>query len=294
MMQGVLMQQYFSEEEDESVLKMASLILQERMLTEECGGVFPELETSFSTIHRILDVECGPGQWVLDVARAHAEVEIIGIDERPHMIYAAHVQQWANLEGMRKFQQVSFQKVDLTRPLPFDDHSFDFVNGRLVCFLDRKDWPHFIAECKRILRPGGMVRVMESDPWGVTLSSASAQIASYVRHVLRKKGPMLSWKEDDTPLLKPFFHAAGFESIAWQIYRFDALDKEKERQILTQVFTVLFCWAQPMLVKAGVVSASELEQLYLQALADFQLHASWPHRIIWGRKPENGSSIEGR
>jgi hypothetical protein len=57
MMQEVLIQQYFSEEGDESVLRMASLILQERMLTEECGGVFPELETSFSTIHRILDAE---------------------------------------------------------------------------------------------------------------------------------------------------------------------------------------------------------------------------------------------
>lgn len=44
--------------------------------------------------------------------------------------------------------------MDIRKPFDFDDDSFDFVNARfLVGVFSPGDWPGFLAECKRILRP---------------------------------------------------------------------------------------------------------------------------------------------
>jgi tRNA G46 methylase TrmB len=60
--------------EAENAAEMARLMHQDRLLTKSMGGVFPEpLDTS--RIHSVLDVACGPGGWILDVARTNPDIE---------------------------------------------------------------------------------------------------------------------------------------------------------------------------------------------------------------------------
>ena len=63
----------------ESGTEMARLINQERLLTRVMGGVFPE-HFDLSHVSHILDIGCGPGGWVLDVAFAHSQINVVGID----------------------------------------------------------------------------------------------------------------------------------------------------------------------------------------------------------------------
>ena len=63
----------------ESGAELARLIEQDRFSTREMGGPLvglPDLPAEA----RVLDLACGPGGWVLDVAYEHPEYEVCGVD----------------------------------------------------------------------------------------------------------------------------------------------------------------------------------------------------------------------
>ncbi len=79
---------------------------------------------------RVLDVASGTGGWVLDVAQAHPDIEIAGIEQDRSMALYAITQ--AHAQGI---SNASFEGVDLGQPLDFADASFDLIHARFL--LDR-------------------------------------------------------------------------------------------------------------------------------------------------------------
>src|SRR5947207_50295 len=136
--------------------EMARLQRQAVLATREMGGVLPELQDAdLERIHSVLDIACGPGEWAIEVAAQFPHIaQVVGVDISPRMVSYAFAQAAA------KDRKVTFQLMDVTRPLAFDDASFDLVNGRfLLSFLRREQWPPLIQECARILKPGGILRL---------------------------------------------------------------------------------------------------------------------------------------
>jgi SAM-dependent methyltransferase len=69
---------------------------------------------------------------------------------------------WVNLD-MRP-QHASVRAHDVTAPLPFPDQSFDAVyHAHLLEHLPRAGARAFVGECFRVLKPGGVVRVVVPD-----------------------------------------------------------------------------------------------------------------------------------
>ena len=64
----------------ENVAEMARLVRQARMLSEYLGLLPDQLD--FSQQRSILDIGCGPGEWVLEIARRYPEGQAIGVDAR--------------------------------------------------------------------------------------------------------------------------------------------------------------------------------------------------------------------
>lgn len=59
---------------------------------------------------------------------------------------------------------VSFQQLDVMDGLPFEDNSFDFVSLRLfVLAFTKTDYDDALKEIYRVLKPGGVVQLMEVD-----------------------------------------------------------------------------------------------------------------------------------
>src|SRR5947209_3984856 len=59
----------------ESELELSRLLLQDRLLTKAMGGVWPE-QSDVTSIRYVLDLACGPGGWVLDIAAAYPEKDV--------------------------------------------------------------------------------------------------------------------------------------------------------------------------------------------------------------------------
>src|SRR2546423_14165351 len=75
----------------ESGAEMARLMKQDRLLTQGMHGFLAERD-DVATMHNILDIACGPGGWVLDVAFAHAQINVVGIDISSVMVEYARTQ----------------------------------------------------------------------------------------------------------------------------------------------------------------------------------------------------------
>ncbi len=139
--------------------EMVRLNRQAHLVTREMLGALPE-PLPVAAWQDVLDLACGPGEWVMQMARAYPHLrQVIGVDKSRRMIAYANAQAEAEEE-----QRVSFRVMDVTQPLDFPDNSFDLVNGRfLLSFMRREQWPLLLAECVRILRPGGVLRITEQE-----------------------------------------------------------------------------------------------------------------------------------
>jgi len=106
----------------------------------------------------LLDVGCGPGTITGDLAAMVAPGRVVGVDAAEDVVAAARA-------GAHPVN-VSFEVAD-AYALPFDDASFDVVHAHQV-LQHLADPVAVLREMHRVLRPGGLVGVRDSDYAGFT------------------------------------------------------------------------------------------------------------------------------
>jgi ubiquinone/menaquinone biosynthesis C-methylase UbiE len=102
-----------------------------------------------------VDLGCGPGHLVFELARQAPELRITGLDLSAEMLAEARRRSWSVGPGDR----VSFELGDVER-IPFDDNSLDLV----VSTLSLHHWPEPIAvfdEIDRVLQPDGVFLIFD-------------------------------------------------------------------------------------------------------------------------------------
>src|SRR5437762_9082653 len=67
------------------------LVIQDQMLTKGMGGVLPE-QADPTVFHRMLDVGCGAGGWIIEAAQVYPTASLVGIDISQRMIKYASAQ----------------------------------------------------------------------------------------------------------------------------------------------------------------------------------------------------------
>jgi ubiquinone/menaquinone biosynthesis C-methylase UbiE len=171
-------------------------------------------------MHNVLDLACGPGGWVLDVAFEYPDVEVAGVDISRKMV------NYANARALSQQRtNASFEQMDIRQPLEFADGAFDLVNARfLVGVLQREQWFPLMKECSRLLRPGGVIRLAESDGLVVCNSPSLARLQRQLLLAMTQKGYGFSvdgYTLGITPVLPHLLRQAGFQSITSIPFLFD-------------------------------------------------------------------------
>ena len=171
--------------------EIARLIEQDRLFTHTMGGVLPEQPAGTLPVGAcVLDLACGPGMWACDLAFHQRErgIWVCGVDLSEHMVQYAH----ATAQVQNLSEHTEFCQADLRQRLPFANGTFDLVNGRfLVGVLDKTAWPPLLVECRRVLKPGGVLRLTECET-GLSSSAALQQMAGLLTHALWKQGRTFS------------------------------------------------------------------------------------------------------
>lgn len=271
----------------ENAAEMARLLSQGRLVTKMMGGLFSE-RSDLSTIHDVLDIGCGPGGWVLDVARAYPEVNVVGIDISQLMTEYARSQAWTH-----HLQNASFRVMDVLKPLNFPDSSFDLINARTIAgFMPTTAWSSLLEECVRVSRPGGTIRLTECDLWGVTNSPAFERFIGLCMQASKLAGCGFSPTGKDfgiTPMLGRLLRDAGCKNIQRRAHANDFSAGTEAHAGMYQDFMVFFKLVQPFLIKTGIVTQEEVDRLYQQTLEetrsdDFCAMAFF--LTVWGETPE--------
>ncbi|QBD83087.1 class I SAM-dependent methyltransferase [Ktedonosporobacter rubrisoli] len=271
----------------ESPAEMARLVNLGRITTQAMGGALVGLEEETQDWQRVLDLGCGPGGWVLDVAYAHQSLEVAGVDISQTMIKYANAR--AKSQGL---SNASFGVMDISQPLDFSEQSFDLVNARfLVGVIGRKTWPALIAECTRILRPGGILRLTEMIDAGVSTSSAFEQINAWLSQAFWRAG--YGFSSDGrhfcmTSVLKRLLRDAGYEDIQHAAHALEVSVDAPAWMDFYRNAEVGYYLVQPFLLKAGVATQEEIERIYQQMLIEMRADdycGMWHYMTFWGKKP---------
>ncbi len=249
---------YFND--PESSAEMLRLLEQDRLITQGMGGLFPERSNDFSGIQRVLDAACGPGGWVQEVALAHREIEVVGFDISQAMIDYARMQ-----AQVQSLDNASFIVMNLLKPLDFPASSFDLVNARFINFLPAAAWPKLLQEFRRIARPGGIIRLTESEWWYYTNSPALENLNAMIIRALKLQGGSFSERFTGVlPMLGRFLLDAGCSIINYQPHVIDYSFSTEAYQGFRQDAAVVFKSFQPFIVRMGVATQKEVDQLYEQ------------------------------
>jgi ubiquinone/menaquinone biosynthesis C-methylase UbiE len=271
----------------ESAAETARLLHLERLVTQEMGGSFPS-QLDLSHVHTVLDLACGPGGWVLDVARSHPEMEVAGIDISETTIRYAHAQVQA-----QKVSNASFEVMDLRHPLEFSDQTFDLVNARFLSgFMTPSTWPVLLQECRRITRPGGYLRLTECEEPG-TNSKAFETIYGLILQAMKRSGQGYSpdgRRTGITPLLTGFLRQGGYQGIEKMAYALDCSVDTSAYTDFYHNYMVGFRLIEPFLLRMKVTTEEAFESLYQQVLAEMRadsFQAIWFLLSVWGTKLDN-------
>jgi ubiquinone/menaquinone biosynthesis C-methylase UbiE len=250
--------------------EIALLMYRDHMLTRAMGGIFPEQEPSdLIGCRTVLDIGCGPGSWIVEVAHAYPEMQIVGIDINETMVKFATAH--ALSQGL---QNVHFEAMDATRPLDFAPNSFDIVNARIMqeC-MKNEHWPSFLQECLRITRPGGIIRLTEGD-WGVTSSPACEQLLSALSRAAYLDGRSFSVDGRHMgiiPMLSKLLVQAGYTDVKRKIYPFDYSFGMELHEATYQIMMVSLRLLEPMIIKHAQLTPREFIHLYNQTMREMLL-----------------------
>lgn len=251
--------------DSESGAEMARLIDQDRLVTNGMGGLFPERSNDFSGIYRVLDGACGPGGWVLETAFQHPEIEVVGFDISQAMIDYANAQ--ARVQGL---ENASFLVMNLLNPLDFLDNSFDLSNVRFVNFLPATSWPQFVRELVRVTRPGGFIRLTESEWWYYSTSPALETLNSLVVKAIQAQGGYSKTGRFTgiLPLLGSLLRQAGCVNIKLVPHVIDFSYGTPAYEGFRRDASIVFKLFQPFIMRMQVATQSELDDLYNQMILE--------------------------
>jgi SAM-dependent methyltransferase len=272
----------------ENGAELGRLMRLDESLTGCMGGLFPE-HPDLDRVRNTLDVACGPGAWANEMAYQYQDMQVTGI-----AISAIMVRYAQEMAHVQRLDNAHFQVMDATTPLDFPDDHFDLVNARFISgFMLRDDWRPVVKEFARVCRPGGTIRLVELEGWGISNSFALEKLNHLSTRAAYQTGRALSpypqtASNGITAMLATFLREAGCQEIQMKAHVLDFSAGAPGYFSQYENYKVLGKLIQPFLVKAGVATQEDLDELYERMLADMlsdSFRGLFSFLSVWGRKP---------
>jgi SAM-dependent methyltransferase len=275
----------------ESPTEMVRLMVQDRLITLGMGGLFPEHCRDGScilpeNIRSILDVGCGSGGWVLDVAHAYPDASMVGIDISCTMVDYNRAQAM-----VQRLYNVTFSVMDALQPLKFATGTFDLVNVRFAtAFVPRDQWNTLLQNCLQVLRPGGILRVTEGEIVGLTTSPSVEKVNSWAAQMLKARG--YGFSPDGShigilPMLGLLLQEAGCVNIQFMPHMLDFSTGTAGHSSQYQNYMVWPLLIKSVFIRESITTEEEFDHTYKLMLEEIQLphfRGLWSLLTVWGEK----------
>lgn len=258
---------------------------QDRMFTWSMGGVLPE-QTDPTIFHRVLDIGCGTGSWLIEAAQTYPDMTtLVGADISIRMVEYARA--LAAEQGVS--DRVEFHVMDALRMIEFPHGYFDLVNQRMGWgYLRTWDWPNLLQEYQRVTRPGGVIRITESATFPKTSSPAINQLCEIAGNAFFNAGHLFS--EGPYGLigkLADLLRQQGIQNVQTRTVQMNYDAGSAMRHAAIEDAKLLFRTIVPFLQKWSKVPEN-YDQIYQQGLKEMDqpdYTVEWEMLTAWGTKP---------
>jgi ubiquinone/menaquinone biosynthesis C-methylase UbiE len=269
-----------------NIEEMKRLEIQDKMLTLGMGGVLEDVAEP-SQLHRVLDVGCGTGGWLMEVAQTYPTIErLVGVDISSTMI--AYAREKAKAEGLDK--RVEFQTMDALRILEFLPASFDLVNQRLgMSWLRTWDWTKLLIEYQRVCRRGGIIGITEGHVSSESNSPALDRLYHLSVQACFRSGRLFASSTDGlTGSLARLLTQHGIENVKTHIHTLVYRSGTQTGEYFYEDMLHAFRVALPFLQKWTRVP-DDYQEIYQQALKEMRaanFEARYTLVSAWGTRSD--------
>lgn len=171
-----------------------------RTAENSAAYLLPELSPGLS----LLDVGCGPGTISVDLARRVAPGRVVALDRSVDIV--------SQTRALADAQGVSLEaRIGDAYALPLPDASFDVVHAHQV-LQHLSDPVRALADMRRVVRPGGVVAVRDSDYASFAWAPADPLLSRWL-DVYRAVARHNQAEPDAGRFLKRWALAAGFRDV---------------------------------------------------------------------------------
>lgn len=158
---------------------------------------------------QVLDLACGPGFTSCELAKAVGNGQVTGIDINEELIAVAHQAQASENVANAAFS------IGNVYALALQENHFDFVYARFL-FQHLERPRQALENVMRVLKPGGILCVLDIDDNWTSFSPASDAFVRFIRKAgagqKRKGGNRMIGSQ-----LHGLLRAAGFQNVAVEI-----------------------------------------------------------------------------
>ncbi|KAI8076439.1 S-adenosyl-L-methionine-dependent methyltransferase [Gilbertella persicaria] len=113
--------------------------------------VYPLLEQNVRRA-KALDIGCGAGTWILEMATEFPNAEFYGVDECP--MFPTHI----------KPGNSHFLAHNVLKGLPYEDKTFDFVYMRnMILYFTPEELSSLLMEISRVMKPGAYFEIIDTN-----------------------------------------------------------------------------------------------------------------------------------
>ena len=222
-------------------------------------------------VRTVLDVGCGTGRWVIEMAQEFPSTLVVGLDIKNPTMY------------LEQPPNALFQTGDVLKGLPFADQSFDYVHQRLLCTaIPAQSWYFVIRELARVTRLNGWLELMEAGDRFLNAGSATMRLCSWWKEAAR-------WRGFDSSLM-PHLHTlmigAGLNQVEKRILNVP-LGKWGGRSgiAMAQNLIKILVHLKPFYCSTLSLKADHYDQTIGQLVDEWELHqTSYEYYLYYGQK----------
>jgi len=249
------------------------------------GRLYPD-SVPMNEFQRVIDVECGAGEWIFDLAKRYPKLHIYGLDSNEQLLHQARVRR-----SMSSLSQIELRQMNLSHGLSLPDNAVDFIHMRRVSrFMGPHAWHKVFRDGIRVLRPGGWITIVELE-----LCEISSPACQMLYHSILKAQATLGYTLDESGLsfgmaqrLYALLLREPLDEVNYDLHTLDlGFQGGSVAHLLLEDLLCQASIVKPLVVQQGMLTASEFDTLLIDAHEELEdpMLCGWALLVsAYGRK----------
>ncbi|MBO0779180.1 MAG: class I SAM-dependent methyltransferase [Ktedonobacteraceae bacterium] len=240
------------------------------------GGLFSE-QVDLARVRSVLDVACGSGEWVLDMAFQYPHIQFVGLDGDASRIGYARAH--ARVLGL---ENVSFV-VSGIRQMKLPSGYYDLVHGRfLSAVMSPSTERALCAEMLRVCTVRGRV-ILRELLYPTTNSAACQCWCELLRQLARRMERLVGMANK----LDSALYGAGCRKVHGITHKIDIAHATPAHRALCAKAWEVMEFTKPFFSHYQIVSGGQFERLCAEVMIELDaetFRGEWPLVTFVGRK----------